>query len=160
MEIKSLPLKVPEGANVLIGQSHFIKSVEDLYEAIATTVPGARFGIAFAEASGPCLVRHDGNDDDLEGSAVKICLEIGAGHSFVALLKGAYPINVLNRIKDVQEVCNIYCATANPIEVIVAQTALGRAILGIVDGCSPKGVEGDADKAERIEFLKRIGYKR
>lgn len=160
MQIVSVPVKVPEGANVVIGQSHFIKSVEDIYEAVATTVPQAKFGIAFSEASGPCLVRHDGNDGDLEKEAVKVCLEIGVGHSFVVVLKGAYPINVLNRIKEVQEVCSIYCATANDIEVVVAQAATGRGILGVVDGSSPKGVEGDAEKADRVAFLRKIGYKR
>uniref|UniRef100_A0A7C3N8T9 Adenosine monophosphate-protein transferase n=1 Tax=Candidatus Methanomethylicus mesodigestus TaxID=1867258 RepID=A0A7C3N8T9_9CREN len=160
MQIMSVPINVPEGANIVIGQSHFIKSVEDIFEAVVTTVPQAKFGIAFAEASGPCLVRHDGNDSDLENEAVKACLEIGAGHSFVLILKGAYPINVLNRLKEVQEVCSIYCATANAIEVVVAQAATGRGILGVVDGSSPRGVEGDVEKADRVTFLQRIGYKR
>jgi len=160
MEIASVKVKIPENANIVIGQTHFVKSVEDIFEAMVTSVPKAQFGISFAEASGPCLLRHDGNDQSLEKIAVDICREIGAGHTFVLLMRDAYPINVLNRLKEIQEVCSIFCATSNPLEVIVAQTELGRGILGIIDGNSPKGVEDDKAKEERIDFLRKIGYKR
>jgi adenosine/AMP kinase len=160
MEIFSIKVKIPELANIVIGQTHFIKSVEDIFEAMVTSVPKAQFGIAFSEASGPCLIRHDGNDQALEKIAVDICGELGAGHIFVLLMRDAYPINVLNRLKEVQEVCNIFCATANPLEVIIAQTELGRGILGIIDGNSPKGVEDEKASKDRIDFLRKIGYKR
>ncbi len=160
MELKSVKIDVPKGANVIVGQSHFIKTVEDLYEAIATTCPGGKFGIAFAEASGDCLIRHDGNDRELEIIAVGACEAVGAGHSFFIYIREAYPINIMNVIKSVQEVCSVFCATANPLEVVVAESATGRGILGVIDGSSPKGVEGDAQKADRVAFLQKIGYKR
>ena len=160
MEMQLVPVAIPEGANVIIGQSHFIKTVEDLYEIMVTGVPGAAFGLAFNEASGPCLVRADGNDDVLRAAAVETALAIGAGHAFVLYLRNAYPINVLNRIKDCPEVCRIFCATANPLQVIVARSEQGRGVAGVIDGSSPKGVEQDADREWRIGFLRRIGYKR
>jgi hypothetical protein len=160
MDIRSVRLVFPEDAGVVLGQSHFIKTVEDLYEIMVTSSPGIRFGIAFAEASGPCLVRSDGNDGPLKEAAVRIVRDIGAGHSFVIVLSNGYPINVLNAIKACQEVCGIYCATSNPVDVIVAETEQGRGILGVVDGLSPKGVEGGAEAEERTSFLRKIGYKR
>jgi adenosine/AMP kinase len=139
--------------------SHFIKTVEDLYEALVNSVPGIRFGLAFCESSGPCLVRHEGTDEELRKLAAEKALEIGAGHSFIIFLRGAYPINVLNAVKAVPEVCQIYCATGNPVEVIVAETEQGRGILGVVDGYRSKGVESEKEVAERKSFLRRIGYK-
>ncbi len=159
MELSVVPLEKPDDQNVIIGQSHFIKTVEDLHEALAGISPHLRFGIAFCEASGPCLIRRSGNDDDLLHLAVINAEAIGAGHSFVIFLSGGYPVNVLNAIKQVPEVCSIYCATANPVEVVVAETDLGRAILGIVDGMPPAGVETDSDETERKALLRRIGYK-
>jgi len=160
MEIKAIRLEVPEGGNVIVGQTHFIKTVEDLYEAIVNTVPHMKFGIAFNEASGPCLTRVDGNDDALRALATRNASAIGAGHTFVVALTDGYPINVLGRIKDVPEVCGIFCATANPVEVLVAETAQGRGILGVVDGSPPAGVETAEDAAKRQQFLRAIGYKR
>ncbi len=151
---------VPEKTNVILGQAHFIKTVEDLYEAIVTSVPTARFGIAFCEASGHRLVRVEGNDEELKQLAAKAALEVGAGHFFAIYLRDAWPINVLNAVKGVQEVVTLYCATANPVQVIVAETDQGRAVLGVVDGFKPVGVEGDNERRERVEFLRRIGYKR
>ncbi len=159
MEIKAVRLDVPEGTNIILGQTHFIKTAEDLYEAVAGAVPQAEFGLAFAEASGPCLIRTEGNDDGLIETAVKNIQALGAGHVFCIILKNAFPINVLNAIKLCPEVCKIYCATANPLEAIVTETAQGRAVLGVVDGFSPKGVETPEDKAHRKEFLRKIGYK-
>lgn len=159
MELKSVAMEIPEGANLILGHTHFIKSAEDLYEAVVNTVPGAKFGVAFNEASGPCLVRAEANDDELRRAAIANAQAAGAGHLFVILLREAYPINVLGRIKECFEVCSIYCATANPVEVIVAETAQGRAVLGVVDGASPKGVEGPADVEHRRLFLRKIGYK-
>jgi adenosine/AMP kinase len=160
MEFLTVKLNIPEGANLVLGQSHFIKTVEDIYELIITTVPGAKFGLAFAEASGPCLVRHEGNDPRMEEAAIDACTRVGAGHTFFIFVSDAYPINFLNGLKAIQEVCNIYCATANPVEVVVCQTDSGRGIMGVVDGQSPKGVEDDAARKERQAFLKKIGYKR
>ncbi len=160
MEFLTVKLEVPEGINLILGQSHFIKTVEDIYELIAAAVPRVKFGLAFAEASGPCLVRHDGNDPRLTAAAVDACTRIGAGHSFIIFVGNAFPINFLNGLKAIQEVCNIYCATANPVEVIVCQTDSGRGIMGIVDGRSPKGVEDDYAREERQAFLRKIGYKR
>jgi len=160
MELKSVRVSFPESANVIIGQTHFIKSVEDLYEAIVGTVPGAKFGIAFCEASGPCLVRVEGNDDKLRKLAAENALKIGAGHTFIVILENAYPINVLNRIKEVQEVCTIFCATANPVDVIVAENERGRGVVGVIDGERPKGVETATDAEDRRTFLRKIGYKR
>ncbi len=159
MELKAVTIVIPEGCNIIIGQTHFIKTIEDLYEIIATTVPQAKFGIAFTEASGPCLIRTEGNDVDLINICVKNLQEIGAGHIFCILLKDAFPINVLNQIKNCAEVCSIFCATANPLEIIVAETSLGKGVLGVIDGFSPKGVERPEDKAHRKEFLRKIGYK-
>lgn len=160
MELKAIRLEIPEGGNVIFGQTHFIKTVEDLYEAIVNTAPGMKFGIAFNEASGPCLTRVDGNDEDLKALAVRNALAVGAGHTFVVALRDGFPINVLNRIQQAPEVCSIFCATANPAEVIVAQTEQGRGVLGVVDGYPPKGVEGPADMQARKDFLRKIGYKR
>jgi hypothetical protein len=160
MELKSVRVCFPEGANVIIGQTHFIKSVEDLYEAIVGTVPGVKFGIAFCEASGPCLVRVEGNDDKLRKLAAENALKIGAGHTFIVILENAYPINVLNRIKEIQEVCTIFCATANPVDVIVAENERGRGVVGVIDGEKPKGVETANDAEDRRTFLRKIGYKR
>ena len=160
MELASVRLSCPEGVGIILGQSHFIKTVEDLYEAVVTSGPGLRFGIAFAEASGPCLVRRDGNDDRLKDVATSVIESVGAGHTFAIALEGGYPINVLNAVKGCQEVCSVYCATSNPVEVVVACTAQGRGVLGVVDGSSPKGVESDADAVERRSLLRAIGYKR
>jgi len=159
MELKAIRIEIPEGCNIILGQTHFIKTAEDLYEIVATTVPQAKFGIAFAEASGPCLIRTEGNDGMLINCCVAILQGIGAGHVFSILLKDAYPINVLTPIKNCQEVCRIYCATANPLEVLVASTEQGKGIIGVVDGFSPKGVETSADRHKRKEFLRTIGYK-
>lgn len=160
MELKSVKVDFPENANVVIGQTHFIKTAEDLYEAIISTVPQVKFGLAFCEASGPCLVRVEGNDDELKKIASENALKIGAGHTFVIVLENAYPINVLNRIKDVQEVCSIFCATSNPVDVIVAENDQGRGILGVIDGERPKGIESEKDADDRKSFLRKIGYKR
>lgn len=159
MELKAVKIDIPEGCNIILGQTHFIKTAEDLYEIIATAVPQAKFGIAFTEASGPCLIRKEGNDTGLIDVCVKNLQNIGAGHVFCIILKNAFPINVLNAVKNCPEVCSIYCATANPVEVIIAETGQGRGILGVIDGFSPKGVETDSDKAHRKEFLRKIGYK-
>ena len=159
MELKVVDVKIPEGCNVIIGQSHFIKTVEDIHEAIAETVPGAKFGLAFCEASGPCLVRKSGTDEELVEKAVETAMEIGAGHSFVIFMKDMFPINVLNKIKNVSEVCRIFCATANPLQVIVAETERGRGILGVIDGEKPKGVEREEDVKHRKEILRKFGYK-
>ncbi len=160
MKIEEVEVKVPEGCQLILGQSHFIKTVEDLYEALATSMPGIKFGVAFCEASGKSLVRRDGTDDECTKLAVRCASAIGAGHAFAVVLSGSYPINVLNRIKSVEEVANVYCATSNPVTVVVADTAKGRGVLGVVDGGYPNGEEGAADAAERREFLRKIGYKR
>lgn len=159
MEFQAVAIQTPEGANVILGQSHFIKTVEDLHEILVSAVPGGKFGIAFCESSGPCLIRSAGNDDGLREVAVKNAQAVAAGHFFVLVLKDAYPINVLNAVKQCQEVCAIYCASANPIEVVVAITAQGRGVMGVVDGLPPKGVEGSADILARKDFLRTIGYK-
>ncbi len=159
MDLEAIGLYIPEKCNIILGQTHFIKTVEDLYEIVVTTVPQARFGVALCEASGPCLVRVEGNDEELKKVAADNALKVGAGHLFVILLKDAYPINILNAVKGCQEVCSIFCATANPVEVIVAKTEQGRAVLGVVDGFSPKGVEGEKEREERKGFLRNIGYK-
>jgi adenosine/AMP kinase len=160
MELKAVRLEIPESGNIIVGQSHFIKTVEDLYEAIVNTVPQAKFGIAFNEASGACLTRVDGNDGDLKASAARNAQAIAAGHVFVVTLRDGYPINVLGRIREIPEVCSIFCATANPVEVIIAETEQGRGVLGVVDGSSPKGVESGTDAEWRHGFLRKIGYKR
>jgi adenosine/AMP kinase len=159
MELLSIRMEIPEGANLILGHSHFIKTAEDLYEVVVNTVPGAKFAVAFNEASGPCLVRVEANDDDLRRAAIANAQSIGAGHVFVLLVRQAYPINLLGRVRDCFEVCSIYCATANPVEVIVAQTEQGRGVVGVVDGASPKGVEGPAEANLRHEFVRKIGYK-
>ena len=159
MELLNIRLQIPDGANLILGHSHFIKTAEDLYEAVVNTVPGAKFAVAFNEASGPCLIRVESNDDELRAAAVANAHSIAAGHAFVLLIRQAYPINLLSRIRDCFEVCSIFCATANPVEVILAQTEQGRAVLGVVDGSSPKGVESPADVKVRREFLRKIGYK-
>ncbi|WP_287582919.1 adenosine-specific kinase [Candidatus Borrarchaeum sp.] len=159
MELKTVKLDIPEETNCILGQTHFIKSIEDLYEALADSAPTIKFGIAFCEASGPCLIRTEGNDENLIQIAAKNAMKIGAGHSFVIHMKNGYPINVLNRIKLVPEVCGIFCATANPVEIIVTTTEQGNGILGVIDGFSPKGIEGEQEKKERKEFLRKIGYK-
>ena len=160
MELKAVRLEVPADGNIIVGQTHFIKSVEDIYEAIVNTVPGMKFGIAFNEASGPCLTRADGNDEELKAVAVRNASALAAGHIFVVAMRAGFPINILGRIKDVPEVCSIYCATANPTEAIVAETEQGRGVLGVVDGFPPKGVESEQDAAVRRDFLRKIGYKR
>ncbi|HLJ49377.1 MAG TPA: adenosine-specific kinase [Bryobacteraceae bacterium] len=160
MELKAVRLEIPENGNIVVGHSHFIKTVEDLYEAIVNTVPQMKFGVAFNEASGPCLTRVDGNDAELKALATRNATAIGAGHLFVVALREGYPINITNVIQNTPEVCTIFCATANPVEVIVAETEQGRGVLGVVDGSSPKGVESDSDAANRRDFLRKIGYKR
>lgn len=159
LELKIVKIDKPLDLNFILGQGHFIKIAEDLYEALVNSSPGIRFGLAFTEASGACKIRCEGNDAALKELAGKNALELASGHSFIIFLKDAYPINVLNAIKNVPEVCNIYCATANSVEVIVAENQGGRAILGVVDGLSPKGVENDSDIAWRKDLLRKIGYK-
>jgi len=159
MEISTITIDIPEGCNIILGQTHFIKTAEDLYEILATTVPRAKFGLAFTEASGPCLIRTEGNDADLIAACTASLQAIGAGHVFCILLRDAFPINVLTPIKNCPEVCRVFCATANPLEVIVAETGQGRGVIGVVDGFPPKGVETAGDKAQRKEFLRKIGYK-
>lgn len=159
VELHVTAVDKPEGLNVLLGQSHFIKTVEDIHEALAGAVPGLRFGIAFCEASGPRLVRRSGNDPELVELATRNALAIGAGHSFIVLLRDGFPLNVLNQLKLVPEVCRIYCATANPVQVIVSETTAGRGILGVIDGGSPLGVETETDVNERRQLLRQLGYK-
>jgi len=160
MELKNVRLSVPDDSNIIVGQSHFIKTVEDLYEAVVTGCPHAKFGIAFCEASGPCLIRIDGNHDELKRIAAENAMTMGAGHTFVIMLKNAFPINVLNAVKNCPEVCRIFCATANPLEVVLAETGQGRGVMAVIDGYSPKGVESEGDAKTRREFLRKIGYKR
>lgn len=160
MELMAVRLTIPENGNIIVGQSHFIKTVEDIYEAMVNTSPHLKFGIAFNEASGDCLTRHDGNDEELVTNAIDNATAIAAGHTFVVSMRNGFPINVLGRIQAVPEVANIYCATANPVEVIVAETEQGRGILGVIDGSSPKGVETADHAAARIQLLQRFGYKR
>jgi len=160
MELASVRIEVPEASNIIIGQSHFIKTVEDLYEVMVGSVPNAKFGVAFSEASGPCLIRYDGNDDELTKTAVGIMESIGAGHAFAIVMRGCFPVNVMGAVKACPEVCGVYCATANPVEVIVVESPQGRGIMGVIDGSSPAGVEGEEDRKTRVEFLKKIGYKR
>jgi len=159
MDLKIVKIEVPKDCNIILGQTHFIKTVEDLYETIMETIPTAKFGIGFCEASGQCLVRKIGNDEELIKIASEKALEIGAGHTFIIYLKNAYPINVLNKIKNVSEVCNIFCATANPVEVVIAETEQGRGILGVIDGFKSKGIESEENIKERMIFLRKIGYK-
>jgi adenosine/AMP kinase len=159
LELKTVKVDVPQDCNVILGMSHFIKTVEDLYEALVDAVPNIRFGIGFCESSGPCLVRHEGNDEELRQLAARKALELSCGHSFIVFLKNAYPINVLDKLKKVSEVCTIYAATANPLEVIVVQTEQGRGIIGVVDGSASKGIETPVDVEKRKEFLRKMGYK-
>ena len=159
LEFKTVKIEVPEDCNVVLGMAHFIKTVEDLYEALVTAVPNIKFGIGFCESSGPCLVRHEGNDEKLRQLAAKKAYEVACGHSFIIFLKNAYPINVLDKIKNVPEVCTIYAATANPLEVIIAETEHGRGIVGVIDGLKSRGIETEEDIKARKEFLRKIGYK-
>ncbi|MDI6824738.1 MAG: adenosine-specific kinase [Bacillota bacterium] len=154
-----VPIEKPEGTNIILGQSHFIKTVEDLHEAMANAGGGIRFGIAFNEASGPCLVRWTGNDPELVETARQNCQRIGAGHVFLVIMRQGFPINVLNAIKQVPEVCRIFCATANPVQVLVAETDQGRGVAGAIDGFTVRGIETDEDIAERKALLRRFGYK-
>jgi uncharacterized protein len=157
--ITVVPVTMPDDVNLIFGQAHFIKTVEDLYEALVGSSPHLRFGLAFCEASGPRLVRRAGNDPELVDLAVRHALAIGAGHSFVVLLRDGFPVNVLNQVQAVPEVCGVYCATANPVQVLVAETDQGRGVLGVVDGGAPSGVESDVDERERHQLLRDIGYK-
>lgn len=159
MELKLVTATVPEGANIIIGQAHFIKTVEDLYEVMKTTAPEAKFGVSLCEASGPCLVRSEGNDGEMKRSAIENALAIGSGHVFVIVMKNAFPISVLNQVKACPEVAKVFCATANPLQVIVAETEQGRGVLGVVDGASPMKAESEKDVEERKAFLRKIGYK-
>ena len=159
MEMQTIRIAIPDSCNLILGQAHFIKTAEDLYEIIATTVPQAQFGIAFSEASGPCLIRTEGNDNQLIETCAAYLEALGAGHVFCVLLKNAFPINVLNQIKNCPEVCRIFCATANPLEVVVAGSSQGRGVMGVIDGSSPRGLEAPEDKTSRKEFLRKIGYK-
>ncbi len=159
MDIKIIPIEKPVDMNIILGQAHFIKTVEDLHEAIVTAAPHMKFGLAFAESSGPALVRFSGNDDSLIAVARSNILAVGAGHSFLIAMSEGFPVNILNTVKNVPEVCRVFCATANPVEVVVAETASGRGILGVIDGVRPKGIEGAEDIAARKSFLRKIGYK-
>jgi len=159
MDFKTVKMKIPEEANIIIGQTHFIKTVEDLYEVMVNSLPGGKFAVAFCEASGPCLVRAEGNDAELKAIAIENAAALAAGHTFIVLLKEAFPVNVLNDIKNCREVCSIFCATANPVEVIIGETEQGRGIMGVIDGFNPKGVETETDIKMRKEFLRKIGYK-
>ena len=160
LEIQSVRMELPADTNIVIGQSHFIKTVEDLYEAIVSTAPQAKFGLAFNEASGACLTRAEGNDPALREAAIRNAQVLACGHVFVLLLQNAYPINLLNAIRNLPEVCSIFCATANPVEVVIAKTEQGAGVMGVIDGNSPKGIEGPQDVIARKEFLRKIGYKR
>jgi len=159
LELKSVKIDPPKDCNTIVGMAHFIKTSEDLYEALVNSVPNIKFGLGFCESSGPCLVRHEGNDEELQRLAAEKAFEISCGHSFLIYIKNAYPLNVLDKIKKVPEVCTIYAATANPLEVIIAETNQGRGIVGVVDGFKSKGIETDADVKERRTFLRKIGYK-
>jgi uncharacterized protein len=160
LEFEAVAMNYPADTNIIIGQTHFIKTAEDIYEAVVNTVPQAQFGVAFNEASGPCLTRIEGNNDELRESATRNAQAIGAGHIFVLIVRNAYPINLTNVVQNVPEVCTIFCATANPVEVIVAKSQQGRGIMGVIDGEPPKGVEGPEDARARHDFLRKIGYKR
>ena len=159
MQLTTLEIEKPEVVNFILGQTHFIKTAEDLHEALVNAVPGIKFGLAFCEASGPCLVRVEGNDEALKQLAARNAMAIGAGHTFIIFMKDAYPVNLLRAIRDVPEVVNIFCASANPVEVVIAEGKEGRGILGVIDGIRSKGVETEKDRRERIEFLRKIGYK-
>ena len=159
VRLEVIEVEIPEGCNVIFGITHFIKSVEDIYEAIVNTVPSARFGLAFAEASGPCLIRHEGTDEELRKVAAETLLKIGCGHTFIIFMRDMYPINVMQRLKAVPEVCAILAATANPLQVVVAETSQGRGVVAVIDGFKPKGIESEEDIRKRREFLRKIGYK-
>lgn len=159
MEIKTIKIDIPEGLNIIIGQSHFVKTVEDIYEILVGSSPHLKFGVAFSEASGPCLVRYEGNDENLMKLASETSFSLSCGHTFVIFLKDGFPINVLNALKSCQEVCHIICATANPLQIVVAETEQGNGIIGIIDGSKPKGIEGEEDKKARKELLRRFRYK-
>jgi adenosine/AMP kinase len=159
LEFKIVKVEPPKDCNVIVGMAHFIKSAEDLYEALVNAVPNVKFGLGFCESSEPCLVRHEGNDEELRRLAAEKAYEIACGHSFAIFLKNAYPINVLDKIKAVPEVCTIFAATANPLEIIIAETEQGRGIIGVVDGSRSKGIESDENVRERREFVRKIGYK-
>jgi adenosine/AMP kinase len=160
IDLLTVHMEIPDEANIIIGQSHFIKTVEDIYEAVATTAPQARFGLAFNESSGACLIRSEGNDQNLCDIAIRNAKALAAGHVFVLMLQNAYPINLLNAIRNVPEVCSIFCATANPVEVVLAHSEQGNGVLGVIDGSSPKGIEGEAEVGWRHDLLRKIGYKR
>ena len=159
VKITSVPVAFPEGTNIIVGQSHFIKTAEDIAEIMSSSVPGAKYGLAFCEASGPCLIRTEGNDEALISEAGRAAQAVGAGHSFFLIIRDSYPINVLNQLKSCQEVCRIFCATANPLQILVGSTDEGKGILGVIDGFSPKGVETEKDKADRRFMLRKFGYK-
>lgn len=159
MELTAVPMQIPEGANLILGHAHFIKTAEDIYEIVVNTVPSAKFAVAFNEASGPCLIRLESNDEELRRAAIANAQAIAAGHTFVLIIRQAYPINLLSRVRECFEVCTIHCATANPVEVIIAETSQGRGVLGVVDGSKPKGVETEEHRKQRHEFLRKIGYK-
>ncbi len=160
MDIKTVKIEKPDDVNIILGQAHFIKTVEDLYETVISTQPEMKFGLAFSEASGACKVRVEGNDEELKKLAAKIAMDLSVGHSFLIVMKKGFPINILNQIKSIEEVCSIFAATANPLEVIVADSGAGRGILGVIDGLKPKGIENDEDIKWRRDFLRKIGYKR
>ena len=160
MKSKSYKITPAEGENIIFGMSHFIKTVEDIYEIMVNSSPSIKFGLAFCEASGPCLVRSDGNDPDLIKQAEKYAFDIGAGHTFIIIMRDGFPINVLPALKDCREVCRIFCATANPVEILIAESDQGRGVTGVIDGFMTKGIETDDDKKHRVEFLQKIGYKR
>lgn len=159
MEFKQVKIQPPKDCNTIFGMAHFIKTAEDLYEALVNAVPNINFGLGFCESSGPCLVRHEGNDPELRRLAAEKAFEVGCGHSFIIFIKNAYPLNVLDKIKKVPEVCTVYAASANPLEIIIAETEQGRGIIGVVDGFKSKGIETDQDIADRKAFLRKIGYK-
>jgi len=159
IELKTVKVEPPKDCNIILGQAHFIKTVEDLYEALVNSVPSIKFGLGFCESSGPCLVRHEGNDEELRCLAKQKAFEIACGHSFFIIIKNAYPINVLDKIKKVPEVCTIFAATANTLEILIAETSQGRGIMGVIDGFKSKGIETDEDITERQAFLRKIGYK-
>lgn len=159
IEYKKISVEAPKDCNVVLGMAHFIKTIEDLYEALVNAVPNIKFGIGFCESSGPCLARYEGTDEELKKKAAETAFEIGCGHSFIVFLRNAYPINVLDKIRTIPEVCTIYAATANPLQVIIAETEEGRGIIGVIDGAKTKGIETERDKEERKQFLRRIGYK-
>ena len=160
LNFESVRMQFPSDTNIIVGQSHFIKTVEDLYEAVVGTVPQARFGLAFNEASGPCLIRVDGNDDELKQVAISNARALGAGHVFVMVIRNAYPINLLKALRNVDEVCSIFCATANPLEIVVGRSEQGGGVMGVIDGSSPKGIEGPTEITARKEMLRKFGYKR